>query len=34
MGREKSSLRAGNLMWDSIPGLQDHSLGRRQVLNR
>ena len=21
-------------MWDSIPGLQDHALGRRQALNR
>ena len=24
----------GNLMWDSVPGLQDHTLGGRQALNR
>ena len=28
IGRGRSKLHAGNLMWDSIPGLQDHSLGR------
>ena len=31
---EAGSMQAGNLMQDSIPGLQDHALGRRQVLNR
>ena len=29
-GRERSRLHAGSLMWDSIPGLQDHSLGCRR----
>ena len=24
---------AGSLMWDSIPGPQDHALSQRQVLN-
>ena len=33
-GRGRSSFRARNLMWDSIPGLQDHALGRRQAPNR
>ena len=33
-GRGKSRLHAGSPTWDSIPGLQDHVLGRRQVLNR
>ncbi|CAD7667071.1 unnamed protein product [Nyctereutes procyonoides] len=32
-GRGRSRLHAGNLRWDSIPGLQDHALGRRQALN-
>ena len=32
-GRGRSRLHAGNSMWDSIPGLQDHALGRRQTLN-
>ena len=32
-GRGRSRLHAGNLMWDLIPGLQDHALGQRQVLN-
>ena len=32
-GRERSRLHAGSLMWDSIPGLQDHTLSRRQMLN-
>ena len=32
--REKSRLHAGCLTWDSIPGLQDHTLGQRQALNR
>ena len=31
-GRGRSRLHAGSLMWDSIPGLQDHALGPRQVL--
>ena len=26
-GRGRSRLRTGSLMWDSIPGLQDHTLG-------
>ena len=26
-GRGRSRLHAGNPMWDSIPGLQDHALG-------
>ena len=26
-GRGRSRLYAGILMWDSIPGLQDHTLG-------
>ena len=30
--REKR-LHAGSLMWDLILGLQDDTLGRRQVLN-
>ena len=29
-GRGRSRLHAGNLTWDSIPGPQDHALGRRQ----
>ena len=31
--RGRSGLHAGSLMWDLIPGLQDHALGGRQVLN-
>ena len=31
-GRGRSRLHAGRLTWDSILGLQDHALGRRQVL--
>ena len=27
LGRGRSRLHAGSLMWDSFPGLQDHSLG-------
>ena len=33
-GRGRSRLHAGSLMWDSIPGLQDHAVGQRQALNR
>ena len=33
-GRGRSRLHAGSPMWDSILGLQDHALGRRQTLNR
>ena len=33
-GRGRSRLHAGCPMWDSIPGLQDHTLDGRQVLNR
>ena len=32
-GRGRSRLHAGSLMWDLIPGLQDHALGQRQSLN-
>ena len=32
--RGRSRLPAGSLTWDSIPGLQDHTLGQRQALNR
>ena len=32
-GRGRSRLHAGSLMWDWIPGLQDHALGRREALN-
>ena len=31
-GRERSRLHAGSPIWDSIPGLQDHAPGQRQVL--
>ena len=31
-GRGRSRLHAGSLTRDSIPGLQDHALGRRQPL--
>ena len=27
IGRGRSKLHARSLMWDSIPGLQDHALG-------
>ena len=27
IGRGRSRLHAGNLWWDSIPGLQDQALG-------
>ena len=33
-GRRRSRLHAGSPMWDWIPGLQDHTLGHRQALNR
>ena len=33
IGRERGRLHAGSLIWDSIPGLQDHILGQRQPLN-
>ena len=33
-GRGRSRLHAGSPMRDSIPGLQDHTLGQRQALNR
>ena len=32
-GRGRSRLHAGSLMWDSIPGLQDYALGRKQAVN-
>ena len=31
--RGKGRLPAGTLMWDSIPGLWDHGLSQRQMLN-
>ena len=34
IGRGRSRLHAGSLMWDSIPGLQDRALGQRQAPNR
>ena len=30
--REAGSVQGA--LWDSIPGLQDHALGRRKALNR
>ena len=33
-GRGRSRLPAGSPTWDSIPGLQDHTLGQRQAPNR
>ena len=32
-GRGRSRLHAGGPTWDSILGLQDHALGRRQAPN-
>ena len=32
-GRGRSRLHAESLMWDLIPGLQDHALSQRQTLN-
>ena len=32
-GRGRSRLPVGSLMWDLIPGPQDHDLSRRQMLN-
>ena len=34
VGRGRSRLHAGSPTWDSVPGLQDQALGRRQVLIR
>ena len=31
--QRRSRLHAGSLMWNSIPGLQDHALGGRQAPN-
>ena len=33
-GRGRSRLPAGRLMWDSIPGPQDHDLSQRQTFNQ
>ena len=33
IGRGRSRLPTGSLMWDSIPRLQDHALSWRQMLN-
>ena len=30
----RNKLHARSLMWDSIPGIQDHTLSQRQMLNR
>ena len=30
IGRGRSRLHAGSLVWDSIPGLQDHAVDCRQ----
>ena len=32
-GRGRSRLPAGNVMWNLIPGPQDHALSQRQLLN-
>ena len=32
-GRGRSRLHARSLIWDSIPGLQDHTLNQRQMLD-
>ena len=32
-GRGRSRLPMGSPMWDSIPGLQDHNLSGRQMLD-
>ena len=32
-GRGRSRLHVGSPMWDSIPGLRDHALSQRQMLN-
>ena len=32
--REKQAPCTGSPTWDSIPGLQDHTLGQRQAPNR
>ena len=32
-GRGRSRLSMGSLMWHSIPGLRDHELSQRQMLN-
>ena len=32
--REKQAPCTGSPTWDSIPGLRDHTLGRKQVPNR
>ena len=34
IGKGRSRLHAGSPMWDLIPGLQDHDLSPRQMLNR
>ena len=33
IGRGRGRLPTGNLMWDLIPGLQDHDLSQRQMLD-
>ena len=32
-GRGETGSVAASLIWDLIPGLQDHALGRRQALS-
>ena len=34
VGRGRGRFPAGSLMWDLIPGPQDHALSQRQMLNR
>ena len=33
IGRGRSRIPVGSLMWDLIPGLWDHALSQRQMLN-
>ena len=33
IGRERSRLPVGSLMWDSIPEPWDHNLSQRHMLN-
>ena len=33
VGEEEAGFKQRSLMWDSIPGPWDHTLGRRQMLN-
>ena len=33
LGRGRSRVPVGSLMWDSIPGPRDHDLSQKQTLN-